>query len=121
MSKTTIFSHEEYMEVMTQTFNEITKLGKLKGGEYSGDIDRLLNFRRAADKFRVPPELTLMIYAGKHWDALAQYTDDLVHSVTRERMEDIAGRIDDLILYMILFKCMRIEHVREANTAPPKG
>lgn len=108
------------MKVMEQTFAEITKLGKLKGGEYSGDVDRLANFRRAAEKFNVPAELPLMIYAGKHWDALSQYTQDLVHEVDRERLEDIQGRIDDLILYMILFKCMRQERVfTHTKTIPP--
>lgn len=115
----TIFSQDDYFAVIEGTFEEIKKLGRLKGAEYSGDVDRLLNFRRAGANFAVPAELPLMIYAGKHWDALMQYTQDLVHDVSRERLESIEGRIDDLVLYLILFKCMRLERMRKK--APPKG
>lgn len=115
MDDTTVFSTSEYETIVEKTLTEVLRLGKLKGGEYSGDIDRLLNFRRAGYNLQIPPELALMIYAGKHWDALVQYASDLNAGVERERLEDIEGRIDDLINYMLLYKCMRRERVRKAK------
>lgn len=115
MDDTTIFTPAEYKNVIGETMSTVARLGELKGGEYSGDVDRLLNFRRAGYNLHVPPELALMIYAGKHWDALVQYASDLNTGVERERLEDIEGRIDDLINYMLLYKCMRRERVRKTN------
>jgi hypothetical protein len=95
------FSHAHY--------DQITKLAKAKGGEYSGDEDRLLNFRRNAAAAGVPMELVWRIYASKHWDAIMQYEKDLRTNVHRERLESIEGRIDDLIVYLLLFKAMYVE------------
>ena len=97
------------MKVLEQTFQEITKLGKLKGGEYSGDHDRLANFRRNGLAMGLPKEAVLMVYAAKHWDSLMQFVHDEVAGKTRDRLETLEGRIDDIILYMILLKCMLIE------------
>lgn len=110
--ESTAFSSEEYVAVTKETMDTVLKLGKLKGGEYSGDDDRLLNFRRGGRNFAVPAELIMMVYAGKHWDALMQYTQDVVHGTSRERLEGIEGRIDDLINYLILFKCLYRERCR---------
>jgi phenylacetate-coenzyme A ligase PaaK-like adenylate-forming protein len=38
-----------------------------------------------------------------------QYIHDLVSGKERERMEPIEGRVDDIIVYMLLFKAILLE------------
>lgn len=108
-----IFSHTRYDEIVRRTCEELVELGRLKGGEYAGDTDRLANFRRNAADCDTSMELVWRIYAGKHWDAITQYVKDLQSGKERKRLESLAGRCDDLIVYLILFKCMIEE--REAK------
>lgn len=103
------FSQERYDKLLAETIETIQRLGHLKGGEYSGDNDRLANFRRHAIENEVPMELIWKIYAGKHWDAISQYCKDRLHNKTRQRLEPIAGRLDDLIVYAILLKAIVLE------------
>lgn len=100
------FTHEEWEELLTETFATIRSLAKAKGGEYSGDSDRLANFRRNGTDLGVPMEVIWRIYAAKHWDALGQYVRDCASGTTRVRLEPLSGRVDDLIVYLLLFKAM---------------
>lgn len=88
------------------TFQNVVELGVKKGGEYAGDADRLANFRRNGNNLGLPMETVWAVYAGKHWDAIMQFIKDDRNGVQRERMESIAGRVDDLITYALLFKAM---------------
>ena len=103
------FSHERYRRLLDETFQEILKLSSLKGGEYSGDDDRLAHVRRNALAAETTMELVWRIYASKHWDAIMQYEKDLRTGRTRTRLESISGRVDDMIVYLILFKAMLAE------------
>lgn len=114
MSKS--FTHARYDSLVNQTVSNIKQLSTLKGGEYAGDDDRLANFRRNGLALGIPMEITWAVYAGKHWDAIQQYCQDLNKGKTRERMESIAGRADDLIVYLILFKAM-VEEREAANAS----
>lgn len=100
------FSSERYSGLIERTFEKVRELGRLKGGEYSGDDDRLANFRRNAKDLGLPYEAIWRVYAAKHWDAVGQYIRDIVNGTTRERMEGLDGRVDDLIVYLLLFKAM---------------
>jgi hypothetical protein len=97
---------EHFNKLAELTFDEIRKLWKLKGGEYSGDDNRLENFVRNATALGVEPELIWAVYAGKHWDAIQQYCKDVSSGKERERLEAIEGRFDDLIAYVMLGKAM---------------
>lgn len=110
------YSHERYSALIAQTISRIESLSKLKGGEYSGDTDRLANFRRNGARLGLPMETIWAVYAAKHWDAITQYVQDLQVGVQRERGELIAGRLDDLIVYCVLFKAMLEE--REGLPSP---
>lgn len=101
-----LYSHARYNELVENTFTELRNLGELKGGEYAGDLDRLANFRRNGLDLGVPMELVWRIYAAKHWDAIGQYVRDSITGKERVRLESIEGRIDDLIVYLLLFKAM---------------
>lgn len=96
-------------EIVKPTFMKIVELGILKGGEYAGDHDRLANFRRNADAWGVTMEQVWGIYISKHWDAVKQYVEDLSKNTRRERMEPLEGRVDDMIVYLMLFKAMLAE------------
>lgn len=95
-----------YANLVEQTFEEIKKLSELKGGEYSGDNDRLANFRRNGNDLELPMETIWRVYAAKHWDAIGQYIRDNQSGRDRTRLEGIGGRVDDLIVYLLLFKAM---------------
>lgn len=109
------YSHKRYAELLNDTFDTMAELGKLKGGEYAGDNDRLANFRRNGEALELPMETVWRVYAGKHWDAITQYIVDLQNGTKRERMESIHGRIDDMLVYLVLLKCMVDE--RETDLA----
>jgi hypothetical protein len=100
------YSHERYNQLVAETVDKIKQLSVLKGGEYAGDHDRLANFRRGGERIAIPMETTWWVYANKHWDAITQFVQDLNWGKKRERMESLAGRADDLIVYLILFKAM---------------
>ena len=92
--------------------SDLQKLGQLKGSEYSGDVDRLENFRRNGVDLELPMESIWRVYAAKHWDAVGQYIRDLQTGKHRTRLESLAGRCDDLIVYLILFKAILQEKDR---------
>lgn len=95
-----------YDKLLAETWEAIVELSKKKGGEYSGDHDRLENFKRNGARLNLPMEVIWAVYAGKHWDAVTQYCADIRVGTTRSRMESLKGRCDDLIVYLILFKAM---------------
>lgn len=101
-----MYPHAKYNVLVDETITTLKRLGELKGGEYAGDLDRLANFRRNAQALGLPMESIWAVYAAKHWDAVMQYVQDLNTGVQRERMEPITGRIDDLIVYLLLFKAI---------------
>ena len=106
------FSHADYDILVDQTVINLKKLSSLKGGEYAGDEDRLANFRRNGERLGLPMETIWAVYAAKHWDAIMQYVSDMQHGKSRERMESLANRLDDLIVYALLFKAMLIDRER---------
>lgn len=100
------YTHESFAALVKKTIANINELSEKKGGEYAGDGDRLANFRRNALAFGLTKEQVWGVYAGKHWDAIAQYINDGGNGIKRDRLESISGRADDLIVYLLLFKAM---------------
>ena len=107
------FTGEEYNRIVNDTYNKIRILSETKSREYSGDEDRLANFRRNGADIGIPMETVWRVYAGKHWDAISQFVKDLNTGKHRTLSEPMEGRVDDLIVYLLLFKCMLVE--RHAN------
>jgi len=100
------FPSMKFANLMKATYDRLVELSTLKGGEYSGDDDRLLNFRRNGVDLDLPMETVLRVYAAKHWDAIGQYIRDMQTGKNRQRLESIEGRVDDLLVYLLLFKAM---------------
>jgi hypothetical protein len=119
------FSHDDYARLLTDTVEQINSLSLLKGGEYAGDVDRLANFRRNAEQTGVPMETVWSVYYNKHHDAVMQFCRDLITGKERLRAEPLAGRVDDMITYLILFKAMLVERgmleLRNIPMADPFG
>jgi hypothetical protein len=103
------FTHADYSRLLADTIDQIVSLSKNKGGEYAGDVDRLANFRRNGVDLDLPMEVIWRVYCAKHWDAVGQYIRDLQSGKQRTRLEPISGRVDDMIVYLILFKAMLVE------------
>jgi hypothetical protein len=103
------FPDDKYIQLMNDTFARMQELGTLKGGEYAHGDDRLDNFRRNAADCGVTMETCWRVYAGKHWDAISTYVRDIQVGHKRVVLETIDGRIDDLLVYLILLKCMVVE------------
>lgn len=99
-----MYARKRMSLLINETITTIHKLRDLKGGEYAGDDDALANFRRNGLALGMSMEAVWAVYAAKHWDALQQYVKDINAGTTRVRMEPIEGRIDDLIVYLMLFK-----------------
>ena len=97
---------EKYNRIVDETYTEIRRLSKLKGGEYAAEDDRLDNFRRNGEALNLTKEQVWGVYAAKHWDALNTYIKDTASGKKRERLESISGRCDDLIVYLLLMKAM---------------
>lgn len=114
------FSHEQYAALVSQTIEKIETLSTLKGGEYAGDVDRLANFRRNGEALGLPMEAIWHTYAAKHWDAVTQYIKDTLNGKTRKRAEPLSGRLDDIIVYCILFKAMLIERDQVCKIEAPR-
>ena len=104
------FSHSAWNNLLESTFTELRKLAALKGAEYSGDEDRLANFRRNAAALGLLKEQVWAVYSSKHWDAIMQYVKDLGSNTKRERLETPMSRVDDMLVYLLLFKAMLIEN-----------
>lgn len=112
-----VYSPERYNNIVEDTFRKIEELAEKKGHEYSGDEDRLANFRRNGNNLDLPMEVIWSVYAAKHWDAITQYIKDYNSNNIVMRMEPIEGRVDDLIVYLLLFKAMLDERSMQVNSA----
>ena len=72
-----------------------------KGHDYrqGHDDDLLHNFRTVADSVGIPMEKVWFTYFFKHYAALATY----IREGGQSESEPIEGRIQDLIVYLVLF------------------
>ena len=102
---------KEFEALFDETVQTIRHLLVVKGGEYAGSNDRLANFKRGASLTGTTSLQTALIYASKHYDAIATYVRDDAAQESRPRSEPIEGRLDDLINYCILMKAL----IREAG------
>jgi hypothetical protein len=104
----------EFIKLISSTFDEISLLNSTKGLEYAGDLDALSNFKEQAQALSLSPEQILIIYAGKHKAALDTHWYQLLGEIRKQKKsEPIEGRVNDLILYLILLKAIYKEYKEE--------
>lgn len=110
-----MFPRKKFLDIIDKTFNRIRELNLTKGLEYTGDRqdDALANFRSNGKDVGIAPEVCLRVYAGKHWNSISQYIRDIQNGNERVYSESIEGRIDDLILYLLLLKAFVVEREEE--------
>jgi len=87
---------------------ELMPIMKGKGQAYSGQDDKLGNFKRIAVQYGISPYLVWAIYFNKHKDALDAWLRGEYHDT-----EPINGRIDDLINYLFLLRGLIMEKEME--------
>lgn len=100
---------QEFNEIIGWVFDEIHQLSNSKGKEYAGEDDRLANFKQQAANLGLRPEQVWGVYASKHWSSVMTYIRDMGTGFNRDLSEPIEGRITDLILYLILLRCLVVE------------
>lgn len=81
--------------------DECHKLRHAGQAEYAGGEDAFGNFNRLAAMTGISREHVLMIYAIKHLDGIMAYING-----HRSQREGVRGRINDLIVYLKLLRCM---------------
>ena len=105
----------DFEQLVQETIDSTAKLLIEKGAEYAGDADRLSNFKRGASLIGITPLQVALIYASKHFDAVATYIRNDAGGVMQILSEPIEGRFDDLINYCFLMKALLRE---EQNRIP---
>jgi hypothetical protein len=91
-------------EVLEQTEHVLGKKAK----EYASDVDRLHNFKRAADVLQTTPEAALAGFMTKHWVSILDMIDGVEKGVIHPT-ELWNEKIYDSINYLILLKALVTE------------
>jgi len=105
----------DFARLMESTFSTIHALSAVKGGEYAPGDDRLSNFKEASRRLGGIPEQVLLVYLDKHYASLCNFVKDLAAHKDRPRSEAIDGRVDDMIVYLLLFKALLSERRETAS------
>jgi len=86
----------------------------LKGKDYTDGNDRLSNFKQAAQRLQITPNLVWAVYFGKHIDAIFSHVRN-----GQVESEPIKDRIADAINYLLLYWaiCVEAEAPDTADTA----
>lgn len=95
--------HQAFTKFATAFQDEQVGLLNIKGGEYTGSLDRLANFRRGAGLTGIQPLTCLFIYMSKHYDSFATFVKDRqTGNDQRPRSETMRSRLLDMANYCIL-------------------
>lgn len=107
-------TQEQMRSIMENVFEECRELRGAGQLEYAHKNENAFaNFERAGKDLDLPREKVLWVFAMKHRDGIASYLKG--HTSQRE---DVRGRINDLIVYLVLLRGM-IED--QANALTPHG
>jgi hypothetical protein len=93
---------DELLQFMEKTLRNVIALRRTKAVDYSDPHDAFSGLRRVAQEMELTEAKTLLVFMAKHWDTIRWYVirGDGRHS------EEIDGRIDDMIVYLILLKAV---------------
>lgn len=99
------FNKADVADIMEQVVHEISFLREAGQKEYAHDDDQpFRNFEDLSLELGIPREKILWVFAKKHIDGIVAYING--HHSQREPVE---GRINDLIVYLILLRAMKAE------------
>jgi hypothetical protein len=88
----------------------------IANNEYADSQNIFANFNRISDHLNIPPEQVLMVYAHKHMDGITSWVKG-----NKTHREGIAGRINDLRIYLAILHLMNIAREAGQNTGSPQG
>ena len=95
-------------EVMERVFDECRALRLAGAKEYAHrEENSFANFERVGESLGLSREAVLLVYLLKHIDGISAYVQG-----HRSQREDIRGRINDAIVYLLLLRGM-VEEVRQ--------
>jgi len=89
---------KEFLSFYEDLVKEEVSIFTLKGGEYSGEINRFANFEKLAEELDRHPLEIAWVYTSKHKDSIAAF----IKTKEVKSNEDIFGRISDLRNYLAL-------------------
>lgn len=98
------------IRMFEHTYKRLMHLTGTKGAEYAevnGDgSDRLSNFKKGGVDNDIHPYQYWAVLAGKHWTSIRDFINRTARGEPPIASEDIMGRIDDMLLYLMLLKCL---------------
>ena len=92
-------------KVVEPMWAEMQNIFATKGKDYSGDTDRLLNFKRVAERLDISPIQVAGVYLYKHLDAM-----DTWFRTGKLSGEPIEAKFVDIIAYILLLQGLNLEH-----------
>lgn len=96
------YSKADVARCMQNIFTELMVLRQAGQAEYAHRDDRpFRNFEESADDFGLTRLTALLHYAKKHWDGIIAYAKG-----HKSQREDVRGRINDMILYLMIARAM---------------
>ncbi len=112
-------NRQDFDAIVVNVVSQTAELLIKKGNEYANDYDRLINFKRNADRLGASPLQVWAIYAFKHIDSIESYIKRLERARSMAQLdtqlsEPIEGRFLDSINYLILGIAL-IKELRDAE------
>lgn len=101
---------EKFNEVVSRRLKIVSSLLKTKGAEYSTDVDRLHNFKRASEILGVTPAKACISFLAKHLVSIM----DMVEYGKTPSQAMIDEKFTDAINYFLLLEAVLME--QEAET-----
>lgn len=92
---------DEVAEVMNVVVKEINILREAGQKEYAGGSNAFGNFERLAARLDLDRKQILWVYVTKHLDGIESYIKG-----HKSQREDIRGRINDVMVYLVLLRAM---------------
>jgi hypothetical protein len=103
-------TNKEFDTLLTEQIEMCRAIASTKGVDYSGDDDRLKNFKDAGEQTGITQQQALGVYLIKHIDSIKTW-------LRRGELkgEPIEMKIDDAIMYLLLLKGMVKEGQKNAH------
>lgn len=103
-------NREDMKTTMQTVFTECMALREAGQAEYAhAEANAFANFEDDAAASGVSRELILSIFANKHWRGIRAFIKG-----HKSQREDVRGRINDMIVYLCLFRGMVDENEKRA-------
>lgn len=105
-------SHAWVSDVMERMFEECRGLRSAGQKEYArADDNSFSNFEEDARASAISREAVLAIFANKHWRGIRSFIGG-----HRSQREDVRGRINDMVVYLVLLRAMLDQDQEKAAT-----